>query len=346
MTGQGRREIGASAAWNRWFFLSTVGILTAAVNAGEDRESVSPAQRTGTPQARSRPAGGAGAASPENAPSPGRDSERERRALPEQVAVAHQSPGSRLALKPSASPGSVSASVPRSHESPIAQAIHTIADCQVRYHAVYDYTCTFYKRERIAGRLGSVNIMALKIRTSPQSIYLKFQQPARGREAIYVSGQHGGKVVAHDVGLNKLLAGTLELDPLGAMAMEDCRHPITEAGIGPLLDTIAKRWAVELSPAESVIEFRDDMLVDDRRCTMIESTHPEHNRRFLYHKVRLYIDQEIGLPIRFEAYDWPKNASSEPELEEEYTYLNLKLNVGLKDLDFEASNAAYSFGRF
>ena len=152
------------------------------------------------------------------------------------------------------------------HETPIARAIRTIADCQERYQTVEDYTCTFFKRERISGRLTPVHIMAMKVRTKPQSIYLKFQQPARGREAIYVAGRHGGKVLAHDVGLNKLLAGTLQLEPTGARAMEDCRHPITEAGIGPLLDTLSKRWAVELDPAESVITFRDD--IADRHATL------------------------------------------------------------------------------
>ena len=72
-----------------------------------------------------------------------------------------------------------------------------------------DYTCTFFKRERISGKLIPAHVMAMKVRTKPQSVYLRFQQPAKGREAIYIAGRHGGKVLAHDVGFNKLLAGTL-----------------------------------------------------------------------------------------------------------------------------------------
>ena len=97
----------------------------------------------------------------------------------------------------------------------------------------------------------------MKVRTKPQSIYFKFQRPAHGREAIYIAGRHGGKVLAHDVGLNKILAGTLQLDPTSSRAMEDCRHPITEAGIGPLLETLAKRWAAELIPkSQSLLQRR------------------------------------------------------------------------------------------
>ena len=49
--------------------------------------------------------------------------------------------------------------------------------------------------------------------------------------------------MAHDVGIAKFLAGTMHLDPRGSMAMEDNRHPVTEAGIGALIETVAKRWA-------------------------------------------------------------------------------------------------------
>ncbi len=229
--------------------------------------------------------------------------------------------------------------------SPTERAIRIIADCQARYNEVNDYTCTFYKRERIDGRLTPLHIMSMKVRSKPQSIYFKFQQPAQGREAIYIAGRNGGKVLAHDVGFNKLLAGTLALEPTSSRAMEDCRHPITEAGIGPLLDTLSKRWAAELSAAHSQMAFDDHTMVGPVRCTMIESIHPVRRPEFLHHKVRVYIDQDLGLPIRFEAYDWPRSPGSEPELVEEYSYAHLKLNVGLQAIDFDVSNADYAFGR-
>ncbi|MGE5755935.1 MAG: DUF1571 domain-containing protein [Planctomycetaceae bacterium] len=228
---------------------------------------------------------------------------------------------------------------------PIALAKRAILDCQARYAQVHDYTCTFLKRERINGRLMPQHIMAMKVRSRPLSVYFKFQTPNRGREAIYVAGRNSGKVVAHDVGIGKFLAGTMHLDPHGSMAMEDCRHPVTEAGIGALIDTVAKHWAVELTPEESVITFHPNIRVGNHPCTMIESDHPRHRPHFLFYKVKLYVDHEHGLPIRFEAYDWPKHPGAAPELIEEFTYLDLKTNVGLRDHDFDPSNKQYSFGR-
>ncbi len=231
-------------------------------------------------------------------------------------------------------------------ETPMARALRMLEDCEARYESVRDYICTFTKRERIDGRLTPPHVMLMKVRTRPQSIYLKFRQPAAGREAIYIAGRNGGKVLAHDVGLGRLIAGTLNLDPTGPRAMEDCRHPITQAGIGPLIDTLKSRWSAELDPSESLVAFRDDQLVGPRPCTLIETTHPRPRPDRLFYQVRLYIDRELGLPIRFEAYDWPTDPRATPDLVEEYTYSDLKLNIGLRDLDFDVSNADYAFGRF
>ncbi len=146
-------------------------------------------------------------------------------------------------------------------ESPIRRALRMIDDCQARYESVRDYVCTFSKRERINGRLTPLHVMTMKVRTRPRSVYLKFRQPRAGREAIYVDGRNDGKVLAHDVGLGRLLVGTLWLDPEGPRAMEDCRHPITHAGIGPLLETLEDRWSSELDPSESLVNFRDGACV-------------------------------------------------------------------------------------
>ncbi len=52
---------------------------------------------------------------------------------------------------------------------------------------------------------------------------------------------------------------------------------------------------------------------------------------------------ELNVPIRYESYDWPTEKGGEPILVEEYTYLNLKLNNGLTDLDFDVNNPKYQF---
>jgi hypothetical protein len=229
---------------------------------------------------------------------------------------------------------------------PIEQARQLVAECKSKFAKVGDYTCTFYKRERIDGKLTSLNVMTMKVRSSPWSIYFKFKEPNKGREALYVSGRNNNLVQAHDVGFGKLFAGTMNLDPHGTRAMADNRHPITEAGIGSLIETVHTSWQYGLHYGDTIVTIHPHALVGPRKCTMIETKHPTKYPRDLFYQVKLYIDHELGLPVRFEGYDWPRKKGLAPELLEEYTYADLRINQGLHDADFDASNVRYSFGRF
>jgi Protein of unknown function (DUF1571) len=331
---------GPTLDWNdsksrgrRWFYFSIFGALAAAWSTNDPPPGTGQSHGS-SPLLMAVPAPGRSPGAAAIAP----DGERT-------VAAASVSSGSpdaarRVSLRPAAGA--------ESPESPIGRALRLIDECQGRYDAVRDYVCTFTKRERVNGRLTPLHVMTMKARTQPQSIYFKFRQPKprAGREAIYIDGRNDGKVLAHDVGLGRLIAGTLWLDPKGARAMEGCRHPITHAGIGPLLDTLEERWSCELDPTESLVQFRDAATAGSRPCMLIETTHPRQSPDFMFYQVRLYIDRDLGLPVRFEAYDWPDKPGDDPELVEEYAYTDLKLNVGLRDVDFDVSNADYAFGRF
>lgn len=264
----------------------------------------------------------------------------------DRVALSTVSAASRTAMKPDFAAKANQPTLLSETPNPIARAVQTLADCQARFEKVKDYTCTFYKRERIDGVLSPLHVMDMKMRTEPRSIYLKFHQPNRGREAIYVAGRNDGLVLAHDVGFTKLLAGTMRLDPRGARAMANNRHPITEAGIGNLMKTISSRWAEELDSNEAIVLFDSRLKLGAVQYLLIETIHPRKRPNFVFHKVRLFINTDLGFPVRFEGYDWPASASDAPELVEEYIYDNIKLNVGLDDSDFDIANELYSFGRF
>jgi hypothetical protein len=235
---------------------------------------------------------------------------------------------------------------PAPSEHAVTRAIRAIKECQQRFESVNDYTCTFLKREKVKGRMTPQFVMEMKARTQPKSIYFKFVSPYTGREAIHVEGKNNGNILAHEVGITRLLAGTLEIEPNSARAMQENRHPITSAGIGAMIETICNRWDVELTPEESVVVIDENQMIDSRSCMLIESIHPRKSEQFNLHKVRLFIDKEIGLPIRFEGYDWPAEEGGEADLVEEYAFQDLKLNVGLDDVDFDAANKQYAFGRF
>ena len=95
--------------------------------------------------------------------------------------------------------------------------------------------------------------------------------------------------------------------------------------------------------SESQVRFVHDVKVNDRVGTCIEWVHPTPRRNFSFHILRVFVDDQLKLPIRSEKYDWPKEPGAAPELIEEYTYLNLKLNNGFTDADFDPRNPRYSF---
>lgn len=264
----------------------------------------------------------------------------------DRVALTTLDPASRTALKPDFGAKASRTLTLSGSETPMARAILTITDCQARFDKVQDYTCKFYKRERVNGVLSTHHVMDMKVRNEPHSVYLKFHQPNRGREAIYVAGRNDGLVLAHDVGFTKLLAGTMRLDPRGARAMEGNRHPITDAGIGKLIHTIKTRWTQELESSDVIVLFNPRLKLGSANCLLVEAIHPRQSGDFYFHKVRLFINTDLGFPVRFEGYDWPKSPSHAPELVEEYIYDDIKINVGLSDKDFDVANELYSFGRF
>lgn len=217
---------------------------------------------------------------------------------------------------------------------------------------INDYTATLVKRERIDGVLGDEEYMNVKVRNArtlpgvgqvPFSIYICFTQPEsfKGREVIWVEGSNDNKLIAHDTGL---IRGQfrVSLDPEGGMAMRGNRYPIYEAGIENLVVKLIEKAERDREAGHCHVAFYNSR-VEGRDCTMIEVRHDERRSPYDFHLAKVYIDKELGVPIRYAAYSWPTRANGEPILEEEYTYVNIRLNVGLTNRDFDPDNPAYAF---
>ncbi len=219
---------------------------------------------------------------------------------------------------------------------------------------VRDYTCTIAKRERVGDVLEDYEYMFAKIRNGkevngrevvPFSVYLSFLKPAevKGREVIYVKGRNDNKLCAHEGGVKGKWLPTVWLAPDGAFAMRGQRYPIYEIGIENLVLKLIEKGESQRKYPNVDVKFYQNAKVNGRVCTCIQLLHPERLPDVDFHVARIYIDDELKLPIRYEAYDWPKTANGAPELLEEYTYIDLKINVGLTDADFDVKNPNYNF---
>jgi hypothetical protein len=83
------------------------------------------------------------------------------------------------------------------------------------------------------------------------------------------------------------------------------------------------------------VQFFRNSRVGGRECTQVRVRHPVSQPGLVYHLANVYVDNQLHVPIRIDGYDWPDGDGEQPELLEEYTFMKLRLNVGLTDADFQ-----------
>jgi len=210
---------------------------------------------------------------------------------------------------------------------------------------IKDYSCTLIKRERIGGTLNDYEYIFIKVRHHPFSVYMYFLGPAaiKGRECIFVAGRNNGKLIAHEGQGFKAKLGVFRLDPQGMLAMRGQRYPITEVGIRTLTARLIQVAEHDSRYGECEVKWFKGTKVDNRSCTCIQVTHPVPRKEFRFHVARVFIDDELQFPIRYESYQWPSHPGGPPLLDEEYTYVNMKVNNGFTDADFQERNPSYRF---
>jgi hypothetical protein len=202
---------------------------------------------------------------------------------------------------------------------------------------IHDYSANFSSGEHKS--------QFIKIRHVPFSVYFCTSEPesSKGQEGIYVEGQNDGKLLVHVPGITGRMLGTVALDPNGSIAMKGHRYPITAIGILNLCRQMRDSIKQDMDHEECEVKIVRDAEFAGRGCTRIEVTHPVPREHFVFHIARLYLDNQLDVPVRYEAFDWPKEPGAEPELIEGYSYRDLKPNNGFTDADFDTRNENYSF---
>jgi Protein of unknown function (DUF1571) len=217
---------------------------------------------------------------------------------------------------------------------------------------VVDYTAVMLKRERIGGKLGEESQLAVKIINPhvtqtkariPLHVYLRFESPnsVKGREVIWVDGKNDGNLIAHEAGMFNLMSVTLPPD--GTLAMIGNKYPITGIGMGNLYKKLIEKGERDRRLGDCDVTIREMEPFDDRNVVLIEVKHPKKQADFDFHIARIYLDTDRHLPLRYESYLWPSEPNNEPPLEEQYTYQDIQLNVGLSESDFDPKNPDYQF---
>jgi hypothetical protein len=212
-------------------------------------------------------------------------------------------------------------------------------DVKKHHGRIDSYVARLRRHETVNGKRRPEELVLLKIREKPWSVYAKWLgEEGRGREGVYVKGQHGDKIhvrlAAGDVPF--MPAGRrMALAPDGALMRAASTHPITELGVGA---AVAKVGAVLAAQERG-----------DKRAGELEAVGPQWRDEFggraygIEHKIpagtdravpsggrRTYwIDPGTGLPTLVVTQD------GEGREVEYYLYDRLQLHANLDDEDFD-----------
>jgi hypothetical protein len=212
---------------------------------------------------------------------------------------------------------------------------------------VRDFMCRLVKRERIEGIMQDYHFIDMKVREprsddgpSPFSIYLRFLAPSKvaGRQVLYVDGQNDGKMMVRNGG-KRFDYVIVDIDPDSESAKRESLMPITRTGFNDMLvdmiKVLERHMKVDPSGANTLVTKTSGAKINKRLSTLLRIVHPKPQEGLEFHLVNVYVDDELHVPVRVEYYDWPKSKGQAPPLVAEYTYTQLKINVGLTDEDFD-----------
>ena len=202
---------------------------------------------------------------------------------------------------------------------------------------VRDYSCTLVKQEMLDGELGDRQHLFMKFRNEPFSVYMKFLEPHKDREVLYVAGQNDGKLIALECGLKRMI-GPVALHPEGMIAMKGQRYPITRIGMHNLVGEYIRLAGHDNRFKECEVYTNPNVEIDGHSTTMIQVVHPIPRREFRSHIARVFLDNQRMVPLYYDSYTWPTKQGDPPPMEESYMYKNLQLNVGLTGKDFDKNN--------
>jgi hypothetical protein len=212
-----------------------------------------------------------------------------------------------------------------------------LREAEAAYSRVTSYTTVLHKQQRVAGRLLPEETILLKCRRTPFSMYMKWiGRLNKGSELLYVAGWNEDRVRAHRGGILRFL--TRNLDPRDPRLMAGNLRPVTSAGIGYLLETVATNIRKAGRVGELTFSEHGAETVYGRNTQVLEVMFPkERAKDYIGYRFVINQDVESKILVRIRVYD------RDDQLIENYGFENLDLNAPLADVEFDPKNPEYHF---
>lgn len=232
--------------------------------------------------------------------------------------------------------------------SPRAELVETVKQDPLRLiqlaHEKYDrdirdYGCTLVKQEFVQGRLSPVQVVNVRYRRSPQSVYLFFKENAdRAKRALYVdspefvdkSGQRVARIEPN--GIARLLVSEVTRPIHGEEARAASRRYMDEFGFEATLEAFDEFNSLASRNGHLKIQYVSEGTIEGRPTFVIVRHLPYDGPNGVYPDAKLLVhfDQEWLLPVAMYSYADHDGR----QLLGSYVFTNIYLNPGFTDEDF------------
>jgi hypothetical protein len=211
-----------------------------------------------------------------------------------------------------------------------------VQNWQRRSIEIADYTGTWILEER---RNGSIHKRSSTFKfRKPFDVYVAWETDGQGgrREELFRQGWNNDRVRVRTTAGGLPLIGDIE--PQSYFVQWGYRHAFTELGVQQLVERLQTYLLREWLGGRLRVAFRGVEECEEQLCYKIEfnfsrAVENEH----LPSRIVTYWDIAARLPVQYDAFDWAD------QLLERVTYRQLRLNVALRDSDFDAANPSYGF---
>jgi hypothetical protein len=219
-------------------------------------------------------------------------------------------------------------------QSPLDVPLQMVLEARQVYTQVNDYTCILISQERVKGKLLPEQVIQMTFRKTPFSVHMKWVGKEKtGQEVCFVTGRNGNKMRVLPDGIAKNF-GWMTIAVDDPKVLQHSRHVITEAGFGNIIERCLAGWDAERSLNKTQVAVAE-YEYNKRRCWRVETVHTAKDPSFLYYRTVVYFDKETKLPVRMEAYDWPRPGGPDGgELLECFSYIELRFNTNPPDAMF------------
>lgn len=193
-----------------------------------------------------------------------------------------------------------------------------------RYESsVKDYTATFYKQERINGKLSQTEKIAIVFKEEPFSVMMSWEENAGAIDKLlYVEGQNENKMLVHPTGLLSWIK-SVKRDPRSREVQKASRSSCDQFGFYRSMQNLLKIYKQAEKCGDLLIAYQGRTRVDGRECVAMERILPA-KADYPYARLVLEFDVEYLLPTAISCYDW------QGRLVSRYWYEDVKFNQGLK----------------